>query len=186
VRLQAARQGAIRRAATLPPRDPRSPAEVQVKRHLEMSQRYLTDGKTADAQAELKAAEQADPTSPAVMLGHARLLVSSKDYAAALAMLDRHDSLATTDEEFNASEQLRIQALYDLKKTKDAALQQAAASLGEGAFPKALEAASAALAADPEDPGLLYYTGVSAAVLRTRRRTGRARRATNSRGTGPA
>jgi uncharacterized protein HemY len=120
------------------------------------------------------------------MLGHARLLVSSKDYAAALAMLDRHDSLATTDEEFNASEQLRIQALYDLKKTKDAALQQAAASLGEGAFPKALEAASAALAADPEDPGLLYYTGVSAAVLRTRRRTGRARRATNSRGTGPA
>ncbi|MCX6622546.1 MAG: hypothetical protein NTY38_16055 [Acidobacteria bacterium] len=153
---------------TRPPRPDRSTTAQyrQATRHLQFAENYMTDGKLAEADEELTAAEALDRGSPRTLLARARLLHASKEPMKAIAMLDSYDRSVRKEEEITEGETLRAKILYQVKTTRKALHDAAIAAEAAGDYTKALESAKAGLVLDPEDTEFLLTAGRSAAITR--------------------
>jgi len=99
VRLEVARKAAFQAAAGKPATDATDPRLVQIRRHLELSRRYLVDNQSDEALKEHKLASEIDASHPGVLLGEARLAAAKALGILASAEAVEELVVALTDEE---------------------------------------------------------------------------------------
>jgi hypothetical protein len=166
LRIAAARIASAEAASKGRKPDPFAPEQVQLRRHLQLAQSLLNDGKKAEAIEELKRAEASDPSAPDLLLMQARLAQNGGELVKAIAFLDRYEASGVTAEQFTAGDQLRTSIVYDLEKRKHALQDAIKADFSQQRFLGALQGSVSGLQLDPDNGEFLYYGGINAAILR--------------------
>ena len=149
----------------LKPLDPKSAEAMRMSRSLTFADKYISDGKLAEAEQEIATAETLDKNSPQILLKKARLLQARSELPKALETLDQYLRIVP-DDDAQAGLDLRNNISYDLKSSKEKLVARLDKAQGGGDYSEALKAATAGAQLDPEDPKFLYAAGLNAAILR--------------------
>lgn len=128
--------------------------------------RFLQEAKLESAEKALNQGIQLYPDFPPLLLSKARWLERRNQLRTALAVLDRYDSLVSTQEEWNEGDKARRDIEFQILKSRDERGKKLLTQINEYRFATALAQVQEGLAADEEDQELLFRGGILKIILR--------------------
>jgi tetratricopeptide (TPR) repeat protein len=139
---------------------------IQIQSSLTLAEKYMTDGKFEEAEADIATADGVLRSYPSVVLTRAKLLRARRDYDKAIETLDTFDQLTLTDEEATKGAALRSEIAYERDTGRSTARAETAKAEADGDYVAAFKLVRAGIQLDPNDPELLYHAGLDAAITR--------------------
>lgn len=130
--------------------------------------RFIKENKLESAEKALNQGLQLYPDFPPLLLSQARWLERRNQLRSALGILDRYDSLVSSQEEWNEGDKARRDIEFQILKSRDERGKKLLTLINEYRFATAMAEVVEGLNADDEDQELLFRGGILKMMLRER------------------